>query len=133
MKRYFIDTCVLIWLFEENKRVKDIIYDIEYYQGDFAVSVEVLKEFTNLLAAKKINTGVNYEQLLKYLTDSNIEVCNFEIKHIKQLFSLPYFEEHKDQTDRNIIAHAIADKRILISGDSDFSLYESAGLKFLEI
>ena len=38
-----------------------------------------------------------------------------------------------DPTDRNIIAHAIADKRILISGDSNFSLYEPAGLKFLEV
>jgi len=30
MKRYFIDTCVLIWLLEGNKRVKDINYDIDY-------------------------------------------------------------------------------------------------------
>ena len=50
MKRYFIDTCVLIWLFEKNKRVKEVIYDIEYYQGNFAVSIEVLKEFIYLLS-----------------------------------------------------------------------------------
>ena len=133
MKRYFIDTCVLIWLLEENKRVRDINYDIDYYQGNYAVSIEVLKEFVNLLSSKKIKTEASYDELLEYLTDSNIEIYNFEKKHLKQLFSLPYFEEHKDQTDRNIIAHAIADKRILISGDSSFALYLDAGLKFLEV
>jgi PIN domain nuclease of toxin-antitoxin system len=133
MKRYFLDTCTLKWLFEGNKRVKDIYYDIEYYQGDYAISIEVLKEFAYLLSAEKIKTEANYDQLIKYLTDSNIEICNFEKKHLKQLFVFLYFEAHRDPTDRNIIAHAIADNRILISGDGNFSLYESAGLKFLEI
>ena len=41
--------------------------------------------------------------------------------------------EHTDPNDRNIIAHAIADKRILISGDEHFALYENAGLKFWEV
>jgi len=133
MKRYFIDTCVLIWLFEGNKRVKDIIYDIEYYQGDFAVSMEVLKEFSNLLTAGKVKIDTDYENVVNTLMNLGIEICNFEKKHLKELFSLPYFEKHKEQTDRNIIAHAIADRRILISGDGNFPLYEDAGLKFLEV
>jgi len=133
MQRYFIDTCTLIWLIEGHKRAKYISQDIEYYQGDYAVSMEVLKEFTNLIAAGKLKYDIDYENLVKYLTDSRIEICNFEKHHLKQLFNLPYFAEHKDQTDRNIISHAIADKRILISGDGNFSLYEDFGLKFLEI
>jgi len=133
MKRYFIDTCVLIWLMEGNKRVKDVIYDIEYYQGDFAVSIEVLQEFANLLAAGKVKINFTYKQLIDKLTNTGIEICYFEKKHMKYLFDLPYFTEHKDQNDRNIIAHAIADKRILISADGNFLLYEKAGLKFLKI
>ena len=133
MKRYFIDTCVFIWLLEKNERVKDIIYDMEYYQGDFAVSVEVLKEFSNLLSAGKIKIDIDYEMIADILMNLRIEICDFEKRHLKYLFNLPYFKEHKDQTDRNIIAHAIADKRILISGDGNFSLYEQAGLKWLEI
>ena len=133
MKRYFIDTCVLIWLMEGNKRVKDVIYDIEYYRGDFAVSIEVLQEFANLLAAGKVKINFTYKQLIDKLTNTGIEICYFEKKHMKYLFDLPYFTEHKDQNDRNIIAHAIADKRILISADGNFLLYEKAGLKFLKI
>jgi len=133
VKRYFIDTCVLIWLLEGNKRVKDIAYDIEYYQGNFAVSIEVLKEFFNLLASGKIKMDYNDKKLIAGLTSLGIEICNFEKKHIKYLFDLPYFTQHTDQNDRNIIAHAIADKRILISGDELFPLYENAGLKFLAV
>ena len=121
------------WLLDGNKRVKDILYDIEYYQKDYAVSIEALKEFTNLIASGKLLHDMDYDELVKYLEDSNIKICNFENRHLKQLFSLPFFPEHKDQTDRNIIAHAIADKRIVISGDESFYLYENSGLKFLEV
>jgi PIN domain nuclease of toxin-antitoxin system len=133
MKRYFIDTCVLKWLLEGSKRVKDINYDLDYFQGNYAISIEVLTEFVNLIVSGKIKYDIDYDRLVKYLSDSNIEICYFEKKHLKQLFSLPYFSEHKDQTDRKIIAQAITDKRTLISGDEKFPLYENAGLKFLQI
>ena len=129
MKRYFIDTCVLI----DNKRIKKIVDDMKYYQGDFAVSVEVLQEFANLLSAGKIKVKFTYKQLITVLVKNNIAICDFEKKHLKYIFDLPYFPQHADQNDRNIIAHAIADKRILISGDEKFHFYENAGLKFLEV
>jgi PIN domain nuclease of toxin-antitoxin system len=133
MKRYFIDTCVLKWFLEGNKRVKSIAYDIENYQGDFAVSMEVLMEFANLISSSKLKMDYNEAKLIAVLTRLGIDISAFEKKHLKYLFDLPYFTTHTDPTDRNIIAHAIADKRILISGDKNFSLYENSGLKFLEI
>ena len=133
MKRYYIDTCVLKWIIEGNKRVKEIVDDMKYYQGDFAVSVVVLQEFANLLSAGKIKIKFTYKQLIAVLINNNITICDFEKKHLKYIFDLPYFPAHTDPTDRNIIAHAVADKRTLISGDGKFHLYEKAGLKFLEI
>ena len=133
MKRYFIDTCVLLWLIDGNKRVKKIAEDIEYCQGDFAISMEVLKEYFYLLAFNKIKTKTDYEKVIKKIVTLGIEICSFEKKHLKYLCDMPTFKEHTDPTDRNIIAHAMAEKRILISGDGNFSLYENAGLKFLEV
>ena len=133
MKRYFIDTCVLIWLFDDHKRIRKIARDIEYYQGDFAVSMEVLKEFLYLSAFDKIKTDIDYDKLIKKLVSMGIEICPFEKKHLKYVSDMPAFKTHTDPTDRNIIAHAIADKRVLISGDGNFALYEPAGLKFLEV
>jgi len=133
MKRYYIDTCVLKWLLEGNKRVKKLSENIEYCQDNFAISMEVIKEFANLLAAGKLKMDYDEKKLIKKLTELGIKICTFEEKHLKYIFELPYFPEHGDQNDRNIIAHTIADKRTLISGDGNFSLYERAGLKFLEI
>jgi len=133
MRRYFIDTCVLIWLIEGHKRTKKIAHDMEYYQGSFAVSVDVLQEFANLFSAGKIEINFDEAKLIEKLKTLDVDICCFEKKHLKYLFELPYFTVHTDPIDRNIIAHAIADKRILISGDKRFSLYEKHGLKFLEI
>ena len=133
MKRYYIDTCVLIWLIDGHKRTKKVAHDIEYYQGDFAVSIEVLKEFLNLQAFDKIKTDIDYDKLIEKLSSLGIEICAFEKKHLKYLYDLPSFEQHTDQIDRNIIAHAIADKRILISGDGNFALYQKNGLQLLEV
>jgi len=133
MKRYFIDTCVLIWLLEDNKCVRKVASDMKYYQGDFAISVEVLQEFANLLAIGKVKIKFTLKELFEKLAEFGIEICYFEKKHLKYIFELPYFSEHGDQNDRNIIAHAIADKRTLISGDGRFSNYEEAGLSFLKI
>ena len=133
MKRYFIDTCVLKWLIEGNKRVTEVAQDMEYFQGDFAVSIEVLKEFFYLGAFDKLTIKVDCDKLLEILNSFGIEVFYFEKKHLKCLNEMPTFKEHTDPIDRNIIAHAIADKRILISGDERFPLYEKHGLKFLKV
>ena len=133
MKRYFIDTCVLKWLLVGDKRVKKVATDIEYYQGDFAVSIEVLKELINLLAFDKMEIKIEFSKIIEKLNSLGVEIFSFERKHLRYLNDLPSFTEHTDPTDRNIIAHAIADKRILISGDEKFHLYEPAGLKFWEV
>jgi len=133
MKRYFIDTCVLIWLIDGNKRIRKVAENIEYCQGDFAVSMDVLREFLYLKAFNKIKVKTDLDTLIKLIASWGIEVCCFEKKHLKYLYDMPTFKEHTDPTDRNIIAHAIADKRILISGDGNFALYEKHGLKFLEV
>ena len=133
MKRYFIDTCVLKWVLEGDKRTKKVASDMKYYQGNFAVSMEVVKEFLYLLAFNKIETNIDYDKLIRKIVSLGIEICSFEKKHLKYLYEMPTFKEHTDPIDRNIIAHAIADKRILISGDEKFHLYENAGLMFLEV
>jgi transposase-like protein len=120
--------------------IKDQIIELTLNSSGVRDISRILKISRNTVSSelkkkrqRKIKYDIDHDRLIKYLTDSNIEICSFEEKHLKQLLLLPYFEEHRDPTDRNIIAHAIADNRILISGDGNFFLYEGAGLKFLEI
>ncbi|MDR3047455.1 MAG: hypothetical protein LBU51_07590 [Bacteroidales bacterium] len=54
MTRYLFDTCALIWYLEDKKRIKPISDDVEYYQGDFAISIDSIKEFIYSVQSGKI-------------------------------------------------------------------------------
>ena len=133
MRRCIIDTCVLIWILQENKRVNDIAYNMRYYQGDFYVSMETMTEMMYLIQSGKLKVFPSYEIIFETLKDLNIKILDFDLKALNVLKDLPFFKEHPDPTDRKIIAHSIANKCTLISSDSNFPLYEPYGLTYIEV
>ena len=133
MKRYLLNTYTLIWYIDDDKRIKQIKEDIEYYQGNFAVSVESLKELVYLVQSEKIKLDIDFEKLMKLLQKGSISILPFENHELQCLFKLPFFRENSDPTDRHIIATAIANNRMLISGDSRFPIYAKAGLHYMKI
>ena len=133
MRRCIIDTCVLIWILQENKRVNDIAYNMRYYQGDFYVSMETMTEMMYLIQSGKLKVFPYYEIIFETLKDLNIKILDFDLKALNVLKDLPFFKEHPDPTDRKIIAHSIANNCTLISSDSNFPLYEPYGLTYIEV
>jgi PIN domain nuclease of toxin-antitoxin system len=132
MKRYIIDTCVFIWILQENKRIDDVYYDMQYYQGDFYISIESISEVVYLIQSGKLKILTSYNVIFDLLNDLNIKILDFDLKALNALKELPFFKEHKDPTDRKIIAHAIANNCILISSDNNFSLYRPYGLTYID-
>jgi PIN domain nuclease of toxin-antitoxin system len=133
MKRYFIDTCVLIWLIDENRCVNDVRYDMEYYQGDFFISMEAITEMMYIIQSGKLKFFMSPDVIFNAINDFNIKILPFDTKALNTLKDLPFFKQHNDPTDRKIIAHAIANKCALISSDDNFPLYEPYGLKYIEV
>ena len=133
MKQYIIDTCVLIWILQENKRVDDVRYDMEYYQGDFFVSMESMTEMMYLIQSEKLKIFPSHEIIFETLNNLNVKILDFDLTALNALKELPFFKEHKDPIDRKIVAHAIANNCILISSDSNFSLYKPFGLTYIEV
>jgi len=132
-ERYLLDTCVLIWLLQGNNRIKSFIeYNKDFYP-DWAVSVDSLKEILYKIATNKLNIILTYKQIIKTLDEFNLQVCLFEKRDLDILSGLPFFDSHKDPNDRNIIATGIARKRIVVTGDLDFQLYEKYGLQLLKV
>ena len=123
MRRYLLDTCALIWVFQNNKRIGDIAEDIEYFQGDYAVSVDSVKELLYLLQSGKLRMDFSFETMMTTLQKKNISVYAFDQGALKALSELPFFKSHPDPTDRCIIAMAISDNRTLITGDRKFIQY----------
>lgn len=133
MNRYFLDTCALVWLLNGNSRMAKIAEDIQYYTADFALPIDALKELFYLKCAGKIKIDISFKELADYLNGTGIKICQFDGHSLETLYNLPFFPDHADPTDRNIIAHSIAEKRTLISGDLKFERYSKYGLNILSI
>jgi len=133
MKRYLLDTCVLKWCITNEKRVASLAEDINYFQEDYAVSVETLAELLQLTQSGKVVLDVSVAAIIKRLEELHVGITNVDTDVLHTLKKLPLFKNHADPTDRRIIATAIATKRTLISGDEKFSAYVEYGLSLLEI
>ncbi|MDL2262259.1 type II toxin-antitoxin system VapC family toxin [Bacteroidales bacterium OttesenSCG-928-I21] len=136
MKRYLLDTHILIWLLNGDERLnKNLREDIDYFQHPYYVSVESLREIVILQSLKKIKFDFSVEKVAMILTERLVEIINIDINHIKALEKLPVLKingkEHEDPFDRLLIAQSIADKFTIISSDSKFPFYKDSGLKLL--
>ncbi len=139
MRRYYLDTNILIFLGTGNKaclseEVLDIIND---FSSILYTSTECVKELIyNLLIGKiptnkKDKNALTPFNVLEWLKSMNIEVVPVNEHHLRKFAELPLFDDHKDPGDRIIIAQAIGDQVALVSSDRKFSRYERYGLEFV--
>ena len=137
MKKFLLDTHILIWL-SENKRKIDsgIVEDIEYFQYEYFISVETLREIVILQSNNKLQLDYSIDKIAKLIEHYNFTIINTEPKHIKTLEKLPILhisnKAHDDPFDRLLISQAISEKFTLISADKKFPYYTNLGLKLLE-
>ena len=138
MRRYILDTHILVWFLEKDKRLPDNIReDIEYMQYQYYVSFLSLLEIDNLRKLGKIHLKHGFKSIMSQLFASNIDVCfgssqdfavldDIEMKTIDK-------RTHGDYIDRMIIATAIAKHYTCISADAKFRHYRKNGLQLLEV
>ena len=106
---------------------------MQYYQGDFYISIESISEVVYLMQSGKLKIFTSYNIIFDLLNELNVKILDFDLKALNVLKKLPFFKEHKDPTDRKIIAHSIANKCTLISSDKNFPLYEPYGLTYIGV
>lgn len=133
MQRYYLDTCATIWFLQGDKRVANIAESIQYYEADFALPIDVIRELIYLKGYGKIKIDMTFKQLCDHFRKAGIKTFLFDEEALRAMYDMPFFSDHTDPTDRCIIAQAIADKRTLISADKKFERYKKYGLKLLSI
>ena len=134
MRRYLIDTHILIWLLSDDNKINwSIREDIEYFQHSYFVSVESLREIVMLQSLKKIS--ISMDKAISYLQRFQITVLPIDITHVRALEQLPIVtidgKQHLDPFDRMLIAQSMIEKYIIISSDHKFPFYQEHGLKLL--
>jgi PIN domain nuclease of toxin-antitoxin system len=136
MRKYLLDTHILIWLLSKNNRLdKSIREDIEYFQYSYYASVDTLREIVILQSLNKIAFDDTLDEIVDALAERQIAIVPIELNHVRTLEKLPIptinGRLHNDPFDRILIAQAIADGYTIVSADSKFPLYEKYGLRLL--
>ncbi len=117
MRRILIDTNILIWWFNADKRLTpDIIKAIQ--DSEVFVSIVSCWEVIIKTQVKKLKMEMTLKEGLE---DGAFNVLNLDLQHFNSLEKLEML--HRDPFDRIIIAQAISEKLTIITSDKIFEKY----------
>ena len=133
--RYLIDTNIFLFSTTEKKELTHEVFDIlNDCSNSICMSSRAVDETIQLFQASKIKDKrwKKPEDIIDFIkTELGFEIKSIKEEHLRTLARLPFFEDHKDPTDRMIIAHAITEKIPVISSDRKFFYYKKYGLDFI--
>jgi PIN domain nuclease of toxin-antitoxin system len=135
MRRFLIDTNILLFFVSD----KDLLTkEVEHHLGDYSnqiyISSESVREAINLMQIGKIHPKVwkSADDIIDFIkNETTFEIKHIREEHMRTLAKLPMLKEHRDISDRMIIAHALTEGLTLISSDTDFPKYIRFGLDLL--
>ena len=132
--RFYIDTNILIYLLDNKSNLsKDTKSIFEDYEHQIYVSSEAIKEFIHLFQQNRIKFDLKKaDNIFEYIEQWGYTIKYIKKEHLKTFANLPIVKNHKDPSDRLIIAQAITEKIPLISSDTEFPLYRQYGLDLIE-
>jgi len=133
--RYLIDTNIFLFFVLDNERLtKKVENIIDDYDNRVYILFESVKETIHLLQTGKIvvKQWKTAEDVVDFIAkDTNFEIKYPKEEHLRTLARMPLFPDHRDPSDRVIIAQAITEKIPLVSSDKKFFLYKNHGLNFI--
>ncbi len=122
MRKYLIDTHVLIWFLEDNSKLPKDISEIIISENE--------RIYISMVSLWEISIKRSIDKLdLKLSTSTIIDRCKkhwnikngFTSKELQIYENLPFY--HRDPFDRMLIAQAKNENMIIITKDSNFSKY----------
>ncbi|MCK5342854.1 MAG: type II toxin-antitoxin system VapC family toxin [Candidatus Heimdallarchaeota archaeon] len=114
-----LDTCVLLWLLEGDSRIVDNKNLISFLnqRRRFFSSISIAEmEIKKSIGKLKIP-----DEYQDRIMESGIKELGFSREDAGHLGSLPFY--HKDPFDRMLIATAINNSMIIVTGDKSFCNY----------
>ena len=119
---YLLDTHVLIWFIEENKRLSQSIRSVIEDSNNICVSIASFWEMAIKVSKKKLTLIDSVQDIMRICSDElHFLILNIKAAHLKELEKLDF--HHNDPFDRLIISQAIAENMTLISADKYIKAY----------
>jgi len=136
-ERYYIDSNIICFIAADERMseltsdVRDIIKNLGILKYVPSKCVEELI-YLQQAGKIKIKRWKSAEDIVGYIEDElSYGIVYVNKNHLRKLAELPLFPDHKDKTDRIIIAQSIADRVPMISSDKMFHYYKRSKLEFV--
>jgi len=131
-ERYYVDSNIVIYRArDEDELTAEVSAILENTANYIYVPSKCVEELIYLQQSRRIDVKIwkSAEDIIGYINDELSYKINYVNEwHLHRLARLPLFPEHKDPTDRIIIAQAIEEKIPIISSDEKFPVYKRFGL-----
>ena len=120
--RYLLDTQIIMWHFEGNKKLPHKIRELLYNSENlFFVSAVSLWEVAIKMNIGKYEFEGGYLQFRRLAHEDEFNVLPLKDEYLERLFTLPF--HHNDPFDRLIISTAISENMPLITSDEEIRKY----------
>jgi len=123
MKKYLLDTHVVLWLAENSPllsiKAKNAIFDAA---AEKYVSIASAWEVAIKITSKKLHVEGGLPEFFKMLDDNGFGVLPVERKYLLRLPDLA--DHHKDPFDRLLVATAQVEGMIILTVDENIRKYD---------
>jgi len=120
MKRYLIDTHILLWWLNGSKELNDSIkYILEKPENQIYLSVAILWEISIKHSLGKLPLQTTLSEMI---SASGFELLSITERHVLELEKLPLL--HHDPFDRMLVAQAKSENLTVITVDKKIRDYD---------
>ena len=125
MKKYLIDTQILIWAILGDEKLSDRNQKLlENSQNEIFISQITLIEIAIKSKLNKLpNFNYSINQLIDKVKQIDFQILPIKNDHINTYNSIKLFDNHRDPFDRLIISTSVFENIPIISADEKFKNY----------
>jgi len=123
--RLLIDTQILIWFLEGNKRLPEKCHAlIRDAANEVMISrISLLEIAIKLKVGGRLTLDRGVEGVILDCQKESIRVLPMSDEHILAYQDIPFYDDHRDPFDRMMLATALAEEVAIISSDGKFQRY----------
>lgn len=118
-----LDTHTFIWFINGDSSLPEQVRnEIKNINNRCFLSIASLWEMAIKLSINKLQLKSDFNKVVEFLIDNDIEILPITFEHIQKLLKLKF--HHRDPFDRLIIAQGAIEKLLILTKDENFKKYK---------
>ncbi|MCL2095699.1 MAG: type II toxin-antitoxin system VapC family toxin [Oscillospiraceae bacterium] len=122
MKKYLLDTCVVLWIAENSPLISQKARQILCKDDLKYVSIASAWEAAIKISKGKLGLTGGLAEFYGIIDYNELEILPVKKEYLSHLTDMPFI--HKDPFDRLLVSTAIADNLTIITSDENIQKYD---------